>query len=285
MRIQPKPIFHKASGLPSPAFHFPPFKGSKRSWQWESLQKPRTDKTPPNIDIIHRATGHPAQNLSFTQLFERCLQLICHWEGLGWAIGGVQQVFLRELLSEIQNQFPLLLQEALGKDIHQALLEILEAQDKTAWQLWAQALRPGQKAPPHEWMTRWKNGFDTLGQYPEIQALQTALAQRTYFEAAQSTAAELGFTTALGFALVLDIYIQNGGVNPGALAAYKAYLRQTSEQVPEALRREALAHAVANSAPPAQENEVRKRKLTLAHGQGKVHGVEYHLKAWGFLEA
>ena len=80
--------------------------------------------------------------------------------------------------------------------------------------------------------------------------------------------------------LAFDVHVQNGSFKPDAFAAAAALPAGT----PEAVRRDTLAQAVAQSARPQYRNDVLSRKRTVASGQGTVHGAPYTLASWGLGE-
>ena len=48
--------------------------------------------------------------------------------------------------------------------------------------------------------------------------------------------------------------------------------------------RQIIANAVADASLPAFREDVRSRKMTIATGQGTVHGASYDLSNWGLGE-
>jgi hypothetical protein len=72
--------------------------------------------------------------------------------------------------------------------------------------------------------------------------------------------------------------VQNGGIKPAVL---KAILQQTQANTPELNLRKLVANAAADSARATWKEDVRRRKLTVATGQGTVHGHKYNLEDWG----
>ena len=109
-----------------------------------------------------------------------------------------------------------------------------------------------------------------------MQAEQSARAHTGYFVPAQATAQHLNLITERGIALCFDAQVQNGGVKQpiqDALVAMAA--------APELERLEAIASGVANAAKPEFRADVLSRKMTIARGEGVVHGRNVVLANWG----
>ena len=90
---------------------------------------------------------------------------------------------------------------------------------------------------------------------------------------------ELQLKTELGVALAFDIHVQNGGVKADIVTSL---LGRTFAS--ELDLRVALANAVADSSRPEFKEDVRSRKVTIAQGNGMVHGGSFLLKNWGLDE-
>lgn len=135
--------------------------------------------------------------------------------------------------------------------------------------------------------TVWQQRFYALGQEPAaLDAFAEAAAP--YVARAERDASRLGFASERGFASCLDVAVQNGGVRAEHEARYRAtlhsYLAKKGQEggdpafdLEEWEHLKALAYAVADSARPRYREDVLSRKLTLALGQGWVHGRAYDL--------
>lgn len=140
---------------------------------------------------------------------------------------------------------------------------------------WADSISSGPsktRVPP-----AWQDAFARLGDEPTVQQLQMQRAYDRYFVPSALAGHRLGLVSELGFALAFDVHVQNGGFKPSAFAMAATLPPGT----PEGELRRRLANAVADSASPAWAEDVRKRKLALAQGQGLVHGRTYTFNAWG----
>lgn len=127
----------------------------------------------------------------------------------------------------------------------------------------------------------WRSMFATFGSFPEVQQEQLRLVQEQYMNPAIKTATQLGFTTELGLALCFDIHVQNGPIKP---AAMKQINQKRAGDTTEAGLRKIVANAAADFSKAKWKEDVRRRKLTIAIGQGTVHGHSYLLENWGLAE-
>lgn len=127
----------------------------------------------------------------------------------------------------------------------------------------------------------WRSMFATFGSFPEVQQEQLRLVQEQYMNPAIKAATQLGFTTELGLALCFDIHVQNGPIKP---AVMKQINQKRAGDTTEADLRKIVANAVADSSKAKWKEDVRRRKLTIATGQGTVHGHSYLLENWGLAE-
>ncbi|HKR62787.1 MAG TPA: peptidoglycan-binding protein [Thermoanaerobaculia bacterium] len=127
----------------------------------------------------------------------------------------------------------------------------------------------------------FKSGFARLGESPLGQQLQQQRVDEDYYKPALATAQKYGLKTELGIALCFDLHVQNGGISAAAGAAVRVQMRAG---MAERDVRIAIANAVADRSIAAWREDVRKRKLTVATGEGDVHGTHYVLKNWGLDE-
>lgn len=220
---------------------------------------------------------------------DRCLQLTAAFEGHGFelAMGNFDGALLTwgiigftmtsgevpAIISAIQKAHPELIEQAFA-DKSQELLQLMSA-SRDFQKQWCDThtLGRGALAEP------WKSMFANFGSMPEVQAEQVRHVQKDYFAPAVNTARRLGFTSELGLALSFDIHVQNGGIKP---AVFKSLQPQLN--LPEPERRKAVANAVADSARAAWREDARRRKLTVATGEGSVHGHTYKLENWGLSQ-
>jgi hypothetical protein len=119
--------------------------------------------------------------------------------------------------------------------------------------------------------------FAAFGAIPEVQQEQLKHVLNDYLQPAIITANRLGFESELGLALCFDIHVQNGGIKAATLGQILPQI----QQIREAAARRIVANAVADSARPQFQEDVRVRKLTIATGAGRVHKQDYVLEKWG----
>lgn len=243
-----------------------------------------------NVDdaLWTAVTGQPVP-----PLLDRCLGLTSTFEGHGYTLAqgnfdgagvtwGIIGFTLKggELSKIVQDAFakdPQLVRDCFGSGTD-ILLRVLSQpwSDQLAW---ADSVSSGnsktQLAEP------FKSGFAKLGQSSLGQQLQQQHVDADYFQPALHTAKAYGLTSELGTALCFDIHVQDGGISSAAGAQVRA---QTTPGMAERDVRVLIANAVADHANAAWREDVRTRKLTVATGEGTVHGVHYVLKNWGLAD-
>jgi hypothetical protein len=238
------------------------------------------------------ATWQPLMQAPVPAVSQRSLQLTAAFEGHGFelAVGNFDGALLtwgvigftlasgeiQNIVLAINSVTPQLLDQAFGSSKPE-LLQLMSA-SKTDQTTWANAhtLANGGLVPP------WRAMFATFGGFPAVQAEQIKHVQADYLMPAIKTAKQLGFASELGLALAFDIHVQNGGITNTASAAIA---QQSSSGVAESDLRVIVANAVAGSSRPAFMEDVRQRKLTVATGQGQVHGHNFVLESWGLSGA
>lgn len=145
---------------------------------------------------------------------------------------------------------------------------------------WADSISEGKsKAGLKE---PWLSAFAKFGDTELGQRLQLDRVTNRYQKTAKNITAKYGLTTELGHALAFDIAVQNGSVNDAASAQIAA---QIKPEMSQQQKREIIARAVGDNARNvAFRDDVRTRKLTIARGEGDVHGTHYVLSNWGLLD-
>jgi hypothetical protein len=222
---------------------------------------------------------------------ERCLQLTAAFEGHGFefAVGNFDGAMLtwgivgftlksgevQKIVGAIEKTHPGLVEQAFGAQ-REELLGLMNATPDFQKQ-WATAhtLRNGALAEP------WRTMFAHFGSMADVQAEQMQRARRDYLQPALVTAKKLGFTSELGLALSFDIHVQNGGIRA---STWKGIERQSHAGMSELERRTLVANVIAESQRAVWKEDVRSRKLTIATGEGEVHGHRYVLENWGLSE-
>src|SRR5205823_13345879 len=119
---------------------------------------------------------------------------------------------------------------------------------------------------------RWEAAFATLGMTPQVQSIENAHAQH-YWAAGLSLANEFQLQSEPGLALCFDIAVQDR-VTDEILSEISA---RTAGGISEPEKMGIIAHVIAHYANPRYYDDVLKRKLTFANGQGRVHGELYDI--------
>lgn len=119
-----------------------------------------------------------------------------------------------------------------------------------------------------------------LGQFSEVQEQQHRLAHTDHFTSALNTAKNLNLKSELGLALCIDIHVQNGGTESEARAGIQEALAPQARLSEQGLR-ELIARTVADNVASRFAEDVCSGKLTIARGEGNVHGVHFILENWG----
>lgn len=232
-------------------------------------------------------------NAPLPSLRERCLGLTSTFEGHGytlaegnfdgagvtWGIIGftLKGGELTSIVDEAYKRDPTLVRNCFG-DGTDTLLHIL-GQPRDQQLAWASSVSSG--ASKSTLAEPYKNGFHQLGETSLGQELQQKRVDADYFQPALATAKAYGLTTELGIALAFDIHVQDGGIHHTVGDKVRA---QMHPGISERDVRVLIANGIADHALPAWSEDVRTRKLTVATGEGIVHGVHYLLKNWGLAE-
>jgi len=224
--------------------------------------------------------GTDVRSLELTAAFEGHGYTLAqgNWDGawLTWGVIGftLQHGEVQKIILNIQASDPPLIAQAFG-DKAADLIGIMQASGQDQEQ-WANSVSAGSSL-----VEPWRTGFAALGQFPEVQAEQRRQAHDDYFVPAVNTARKLGLKSELGLALCFDIHVQNGGICSAAQSTIDSAGAPNTERD----LRVTVANAVADSAMQAFSADVRQRKLSIANGEGDVHGEHFVLDNWGLSEA
>lgn len=235
----------------------------------------------------------PVSPLSFAPVSQRCLALTgsfetgaqppdCYsmmtgdFDGQGISFGVLQwnvgQGSLQPLLREMIENHP-----DVSSDIFHEHLETLTslAAAPLAEQLeFARSLQSGGQV-----VEPWRGMLKALGRTKEFQDIQVRHAASQY-ERARAMCVEYGLTSQRAAALMFDILTQNGSINAIIKAQIFAdfSLLTTTGQDAEVARMRIIANRRAAASRAEFVDDVRTRKLTIANGQGSVHGIPYDLE-------
>jgi hypothetical protein len=193
---------------------------------------------------------------------------------LQWNIG---QGTLQPLLTQMNQNHPDLLGQVFGPN-YSALAAMLDetVDEQLAW------ARSIQDPFRHVLFEPWQGLFRTLGRLQEFQDIE-AQSAGGIFQQALALCNEYGVSSQRAAALLFDIKVQTGGikswVKPQILSDYEQLDQSGSGDVPlEVARLRIIATRSAASANPKWVADVQNRKLTIANGEGTVHGNHYDLE-------
>ena len=250
-----------------------------RAWQ-AAAGKPATGSV--DEGTWSDLTGTPVPILS-----RRALQLTGAWEGTGyggangnfdgqgitwgvvgftWANGELQGI-LREIRSAAFEIYRTAFGSLAGQMDHE-LSQPLPQQMQFARGI---SIDGGKSIKP-----TWASAFQALGGATQVQDIENRHAQH-YWDAGHGFATLFKLTSEQGQALCFDIAVQNN-VSDAMIAEIQ---KQIASLPAEHDKLVAIAHVIADHAKPKYYQDVLKRKLTFANGQGSVHGDRYDIGCWG----
>ncbi len=191
---------------------------------------------------------------------------------LQWNLG---QESLQPLFREMAQEHPSLLED-LCQDYYPELKAVFTSskEEQMAWVRSIQDPRRYSLAEP------WQGVLKGLGRLKEFQAIEVRHADRL-FAKAQDLCRQYGLWSQRAQALMFDIKVQNGSISSLVKSQiFSDYDRLGTAQGRESLEEARLviiANRRAEASNPRWIEDVRKRKLAIARGEGMVHGQYYHL--------
>jgi uncharacterized protein YgiM (DUF1202 family) len=192
---------------------------------------------------------------------------------LQWNFGkGSLQPLLKSMFAKNPGKF-----RGIFKDGTDLLLAVLNSNNLSAQVQFARSLNDSKSRILEPWRSRFK----ALGKEPEFQDVQIEFA-KTLLNKAKSFFKEYNLKTERGLSLMFDIVVQNGSIAEET----KFQILEARKKKEASLRRELIerefleiiAHKRAEAANPRWVEDVRSRKLTIARGEGEVHGKLYNLQ-------
>jgi hypothetical protein len=214
------------------------------------------------------------------QFFPDCFSGLCgDFDGQGISFGVLQwnlgQGSLQPLLQKMNSAHPDLVESIFGQN-YPDFKVMLEA-PKSAQLEWARSIQNVKHVP----IEPWKGQLKTLGRQQLFQDIQVQFATRL-FKDAIAQCRDFGLRSSRAVALMFDITVQNGSISELVKAQIKAEFgridaKMSNDQI-EVERLRVIANRRASDAKAEWVDDVRARKLTIANGQGMVHGNFYHLK-------
>ncbi len=174
---------------------------------------------------------------------------------------------------------PQVLQGIFDRDypVLQAMLRA-SREEQLAWARSIQDLRRFVLLEP------WQGQFKALGRRQEFQDIQVKFGTALY-EQALALCDTYGVSSGRAAALMFDIKVQNGSISDLVRAQIERDFKQLDAPgdadpggLKEVARLRIIANRRAEAANPRWVEDVRTRKLTIANGEGTVHGNYYNLE-------
>lgn len=202
------------------------------------------------------------------------------FDGQGMSFGALQwnlgQGSLQPLLREMDRSHAPILREIFA-DHYPELRSMLDSDrdEQVAWARSIQDLRRFVVVEP------WRGLFKTLGRRKEFQDIQAKASSRLY-RAARDLCRLYRVRSERAVALMFDIKVQNGSISQLVRAQIQRDFGQLQPardwETEEVARLRIIANRRAEAANPRWVEDVRTRKLTIANGEGTVHGLSYDLE-------
>lgn len=202
------------------------------------------------------------------------------FDGQGLSFGALQwclgQGSLQPLLMQFDRSHPDLVDRICGE--HAGELRALMVSGRAEQLAWVRAMQDQHGALAEPWLGMLKS----VGRCPEFQAIELESANGLY-RAALDGCRQFAVRSERAVALLFDIKVQNGSIDPLVTAQIQrdvaALGRREDDPAAEVPVLRIIANRRAEAANPRWVEDVRKRKLMIAEGQGTVHGAVYDLDA------
>ena len=183
---------------------------------------------------------------------------------------------LQPLLREMVTTYPDLMRQIFNE--HFAQLQTTLSAPHDAQLEWARSI---QAAPWRQLFEPWQGYFKTLGRQQECQGLQVKYA-RSYYDRGIALCTKFALHSERAVALMLDISVQNGTIKEPVTTRIRTDFAQLDPALAgddlEVAKLRIVATRRAEAADKRWVNDVRERKLTIANGEGSVHGRRYDLE-------
>lgn len=220
--------------------------------------------------------------LALTASFEtgspppRCFSGISgDFDGQGISFGVLQWNFgqgsLQPLLDKMDERHPEVMQEVFGGHLDRLRSVLQSSQDEQMQ--WTHSIQGHANTALDE---PWYGLFKQLGNCREYQRIQVEAARGIY-EAALGLASNYGLDSERAVALMFDIKVQNGSISGLTKRQIRKDFDALADDADEVARLRIIANRRAEASNPRWIEDVRIRKLTIANGNGSVHGIHYEL--------
>jgi hypothetical protein len=202
------------------------------------------------------------------------------FDGQGISLGVCQwnlgQGSLQPLLLEMDQAHSVLVTDVFHTYANE--FRRMLAASKDAQLDWARSIQSSR----HVIAEPWGGLLKTLARTPEFQAIETEHAGRL-LQTARALCSTYSVHSERALALMFDIAVQNGSIDEVVCAQIERDFTALDNGLPadaiEVARLRIVATRRADAANPTYANDVRIRKLTIANGEGVVHGRRYDLAA------
>lgn len=198
------------------------------------------------------------------------------FDGQGISFGCLQWNFgqgsLQPLLTRMVQRHSDVMEEVFGDHLRE-LKAVLESSLDEQLE-WARSIQDTNRDELRE---PWRGLFKTLGRREAFQDLQVEASDRLY-DAAVDLCQEYDVRSERAVALMFDIKVQNGSIPSPVKAQILRDFEELPEDEGEEPRLRIIANRRAEASKPRWIEDVRSRKLTIATGQGTVHGRRYNLE-------
>jgi hypothetical protein len=198
------------------------------------------------------------------------------FDGQGISFGALQwnlgQGTLQPLLAEVFAQH-----EGLCRDIFHEHFDVVTALGESTRDEQIGFARSIQNRANFRLNEPWRGMLKQLGRTNQFQDVQAAHAAKIHSKAL-GMCRDYGLNTERGAALMFDICVQNGSISPVIKAQILADISALPDPSDQVGRMRIVATRRAAAAKAQFVNDVRTRKLTIAEGEGTVHGIHYNLE-------
>jgi hypothetical protein len=251
---------------------------------WASLFQPAAPQAPSLAEkpLAYRCLALTAAFETEAGVPDCFCGLAGSFDGQGISLGVLQwnlgQGTLQPLLKRMDAEHTADMKVAFGDGY--AAVHAMLAQDKPAQLAWAAGIQDDK----HHVVEPWRSRFKALGRVDSFQQMQVDGANDRFQQGLKMCAA-YGVWSERAAALMFDIVVQNGSIKD----ATKAQIQADFAALPSTLSREdaevarlrIVANRRAEAANPKFVEDVRSRKLAIAEGKGKVHGMSIDLATYG----
>lgn len=252
--------------------------------QTQTLPRNKPKSAPPRSSSTNLKDQLVYRCLSLTAKFEtgkkapRCFSGVSgNFDKMGISFGALQwnlgQRTLQPLLGQMIKRHPEVI-EGVFKAKYSTIVKVasMGKEEAVTWAISIQTQRRNRLNKS------WMEMFQALGATKECQQIQLQKV-KLKFKKALEWCERYRMKTERAVALMFDIRTQNGSMKPKV----RDRIKREWAKIPQKKRTEVrkmvlIANCRSEAAKPKWIEDVRVRKLTIAQGQGKVHGITFNLR-------